>query len=220
MGPGTELQLTIDDRAVPHDEVLAAVEVLEAEQVLTRALAREETAGEVGEGLPLEPENLYAAGERIALRAASASTRRQYASIYRAFGDWIRSELDRPPTGEDLHGDAIAAYARHLDTQGGRGGRPAALATRRVYLSVQPGGWDPEDVLALVAADTDDSLDRVIDREQHDERAADLAALKLAERHALALKAIGYSYAPASSCPGLANCSNDPTSISRGQPPP
>ena len=112
------------------------MEILEAEQVLSRAVAREETTGEVGERLPLEPENLYVAGERIALRAASASTRRQYGSIYRAFGDWLRGELGRPPTVEDFDGDAIAAYARHLETSGGRGGQPAALATRRVYLSM------------------------------------------------------------------------------------
>jgi site-specific recombinase XerC len=36
----------------------------------------------------------------------------------------------------DLNGDVIAAYARHLETAGGRGGRPAALATRRIYLSM------------------------------------------------------------------------------------
>jgi len=68
VGPGAELQLTIDDRAVPHPEVLAAVEVLEAERVLPRAPAREETAGEVGERLPLEPENLYAR-ERLPVAA-------------------------------------------------------------------------------------------------------------------------------------------------------
>lgn len=136
VGPGSELQLTIDDRAIPHDEVLTAAEVLDAEQVLTRAPARVKITGEVGERLPLVPENLYAAGERIALRAASPSTRRQYGSIYRAFGDWLRAELGRPPTVADLDGDAIAAYARHLETKGGRGGRPAALATRRVYLSM------------------------------------------------------------------------------------
>lgn len=67
--------------------------------------------------------------------------------------------------------------------------------THAAASTVQPGAWDPEDVLALVAADTDDPLDRAIDREKHNERAANLAALKLAERQALALKAIGYSYA-------------------------
>src|SRR4051794_13554042 len=36
----------------------------------------------------------------------------------------------------DLDGDVIAAYARYLETAGGRGGRPAALATRRIYLSM------------------------------------------------------------------------------------
>lgn len=36
----------------------------------------------------------------------------------------------------DFDGDAIAAYARHFETHGGRGGRPAALAARRVYLTM------------------------------------------------------------------------------------
>jgi integrase len=74
--------------------------------------------------------------ERIAARATSASTRRQYASIFRAFGDWLAGELGRPPLVGDLDTDAIAAYARHLATSGGRGGRPAAAATSRVYLSM------------------------------------------------------------------------------------
>jgi hypothetical protein len=54
--------------------------------------AQEAHAGEGRQRLPLEPENLYAAGERIALRAASPSTRRQYGPIYRAFGDWLRAQ--------------------------------------------------------------------------------------------------------------------------------
>ena len=35
----------------------------------------------------LEERNLFGEAERIAARAASASTRRQYSSIFRAFGD-------------------------------------------------------------------------------------------------------------------------------------
>ena len=89
-GPASELQLTIDGRAVPHDEVLAELEVL------ARAGAREAPAGEVGEGL--EHANLYAVAEQLAARAATPSTRRQYAAIYRSFGDWLRGELGRPPT--------------------------------------------------------------------------------------------------------------------------
>jgi site-specific recombinase XerD len=76
-------------------------------------------------------------GGRAARRAGGdASTRRQYAAIYRSFGDWLRSEHGRPPVVGDLEGDVIAAYARYLETAGGRGGRPAALATRRIYLSM------------------------------------------------------------------------------------
>jgi len=100
---------------------------------------------EVGEGLELElalapagasEENLYLAGERLAARAASPATRKQYASIYRSFGDWLRDELDRPPVTSDLTGDAIGAFGRHLKQTGGRGGGPAAPATRRVYLNM------------------------------------------------------------------------------------
>src|SRR5450755_2495349 len=84
----------------------------------------------------LEARNLFGEAERIAARAASASTRRQYASIFRAFGDWLAGELGRPPVVGDLDTDAIAAYGRHLAVAGGRGGRPAAPATLRVYLSM------------------------------------------------------------------------------------
>jgi site-specific recombinase XerD len=128
VGPGSELQLTIDGRAVLHDEVLAEL------QVPARAGARGTPAGEVGEGL--EGANLFAVAEQLAARAATPSTRRQYAAIYRSFGDWLREQLDRPPTVADLDADAIAAYARFLEAAGGRGGRPAAPATRRIYLSM------------------------------------------------------------------------------------
>jgi integrase/recombinase XerD len=84
----------------------------------------------------VEQRNLFGEAERIAARAASASTRRQYASIFRAFGDWLAGELSRPPLVADLDTDAIAAYARHLASAGGCGGRPAAPATSRVYPSM------------------------------------------------------------------------------------
>jgi site-specific recombinase XerC len=84
----------------------------------------------------LEERNLFGEAQRIAARAASASTRRQYAAIFRAFGDWLAGELGRPPVVGDLDTDAIAAYGRHLATSGGRGGRPAAAATSRVYMSM------------------------------------------------------------------------------------
>ena len=80
--------------------------------------------------------NLFGEAQRIAARAASASTRRQYAAIFRAFGDWLASELHRPPVVGDLDADVIAAYGRHLAGCGGRGGRPATPATVRVYLSM------------------------------------------------------------------------------------
>jgi hypothetical protein len=81
----------------------------------------------------VESRNLFGEAERIAARAASASTRRQYASIFRAFGDWLAGELGRAPVVGDLDTDAIAAYGRHLASAGGRGGRPAAPATSRVF---------------------------------------------------------------------------------------
>ena len=80
--------------------------------------------------------NLFAESERIAARAASASTRRQYGAIFRSFGDWLAAELGRPPLVGDLDADVLAAYGRHLALAGGRGGRPAAPATARVYLSM------------------------------------------------------------------------------------
>ncbi len=100
-------------------EVGEEAEALELDVALARVGAREE--------------NLYVAGKRLAARAASPATRRQYASIYRTFGDWLRAELGRPPTTSDLTADAIAAFARHLETSGGRGGGPASPATRRIF---------------------------------------------------------------------------------------
>ena len=84
----------------------------------------------------LAERNLFGEAERIAARAATASTRRQYGAIFRAFGDWLASELGCPPVVGDLDADVIAAYGRYLATSGGRGGRPAAPATVRVYLSM------------------------------------------------------------------------------------
>ena len=103
---------------------------------------------EVGEGPPRIPaataggadgeleRNLFGEADRIAARAASTGTRRQYAAIYRAFGHWLRGQLGRPPVVGDLDADVIAAYGLYLATSGGRGGRPAAPATARVYVSM------------------------------------------------------------------------------------
>jgi integrase/recombinase XerC len=108
---------------------VAAVEVGEG----TLAIADVEAAT----SLPtLEDRNLFGEAGRIAARAGSASTRKQYASIFRAFGDWLHGELGRPPLVGDLGTDVIAAYGRYLATTGGRGGRPAARATSRVYMSM------------------------------------------------------------------------------------
>ena len=37
--------------------------------------------------------------------AATASTRRQYGAIFRAFGDWLAAQLGRPPVVGDLDAD-------------------------------------------------------------------------------------------------------------------
>src|SRR5665213_1876639 len=83
--------------------------------------------------------NLFGEADRIAARAASAGTRRQYAAIYRAFAHWLREQLDRPPVVGDLDADVIAAYGRYLATCGGRGGRPAAPPACR---QISPVGGD------------------------------------------------------------------------------
>jgi hypothetical protein len=84
----------------------------------------------------LAERNLFGEAERIAARAASASTRRQYSAIFRAFGEWLGGELGRPPMVRDIDADVIAAFGRHLAAAGGRRGGPAAPATGRVYLSM------------------------------------------------------------------------------------
>ena len=100
--------------------------------------AEESVEVSAGAGLvdELDARNLFGEVDRIAARASSASTRRQYAVIYRGFARWLREQLDRPPRVGDLDADVIAAYAQHLATGGGRGGRPAASATARVYVSM------------------------------------------------------------------------------------
>jgi len=112
-------------------ELLAVdeVEVVEAAATTPVAVPFPSTAG-------IEGRNLFAESERIAARAARSGTRRQYGAIYRTFGDWLTEQLGRPPLVGDLAADVIAAYGRHLATVGGRGGRPAAPATSRVYLSM------------------------------------------------------------------------------------
>jgi integrase/recombinase XerD len=148
IGPGSELQLTLDGGAVPHAEVLAETGALEGPAVdvdQVAAVVDVVDATLILELLDATPEaivddpatvNLYAVGERLAARAASPATRRQYSAIYRSFGDWLRLELGRPPLLGDVDADVVAAYGRHLETAGGRGGRPASLATRRIYMTM------------------------------------------------------------------------------------
>jgi integrase/recombinase XerD len=129
----SELQIALAPVAQPE------VELVDAELVWSAG-----TVASAGALSPVPPpvppglaeRNLFGEAQRIAARAASASTRRQYGAIFRAFGDWLAGELGRPPLVADLDADVIAAYGRHLASSGGRGGRPAAPATVRVYLSM------------------------------------------------------------------------------------
>jgi integrase/recombinase XerD len=122
----SELQLSLD----PETEL----EVVDAELVPIASGVSIAATPPIASGL--EQSNLFGEAERIAARVASASTRRQYGAIFRAFGDWLAGELGRPPVVGDLDADVIAAYGRHLEMRGGRGGGPAAPATVRVYVSM------------------------------------------------------------------------------------
>lgn len=122
------LQLELAGDAVDQVEVIDAT-VEAGEGVIADAIA-------ITTAATIEERNLFGEANRIAARAASAGTRRQYAAIFRAFGDWLARELGRPPLVGDLDTDVIAAYGRYLATTGGRGGRPAAPATSRVYMSM------------------------------------------------------------------------------------
>ena len=82
----------------------------------------------------LEQRNLFGEGERIAARAGVGEHAQAVRVDLPRVRDWLSGELGRPPVVGDLDTDAIAAYARHLPVAGGRGRRPAAPATTRVYL--------------------------------------------------------------------------------------
>ncbi len=127
VGPGSELQLTLDGGARPHLGVVAEGGPEPSTATAAAVLPQLDRLAGVGRVDELSRgdraravtgsctrgrawKNLYLAGERLAARAASPATRRQYASIYRTFGDWLRGELDRPPTTTDLTADAIAAF--------------------------------------------------------------------------------------------------------------
>jgi len=130
----SEAQLTL-----PAAEAGDEAELVDAELVSSSGAVA--SAGALSPSPPpvsfaLAERNLFAEAQRIAARAATASTRRQYGAIFRAFGDWLAGELGRAPLVGDLDADVIAGYGRHLAAAGGRGGRPAAPATRRVYLSM------------------------------------------------------------------------------------
>ncbi|MGO9901254.1 MAG: tyrosine-type recombinase/integrase [Solirubrobacteraceae bacterium] len=127
------LQLELVGDVVDHVEVIDATAVVgEGSAVMVDTLV----IATVARDFPLEERNLFGEASRIAAWAASAGTRRQYAAIFGAFGEWLQRELGRPPVVGDLNTDVIAAYGRYLATAGGRGGRPAAPATSRVYMSM------------------------------------------------------------------------------------
>lgn len=127
----SELQLSLTRVADAEGEVVD-VELVQSTRTVASAVLSPPPPPPTG----LETRNLFGEAERIAARAASASTRRQYGAIFRVFGDWLAGELDRPPVVDDVDADVIAAYGRHLATSGGRGAGPAAPATVRVYLSM------------------------------------------------------------------------------------
>jgi integrase len=124
--PGREALTIVEDLDVVEGVIAGGEDPAEVELAET---------GERPEGR-LAARNLFGEADRIAARASSAGTRRQYATIYRRFGHWLREQLGRPPVVGDLDADVIAAYARHLATAGGRGGAPAAPATARVYIAM------------------------------------------------------------------------------------
>ena len=69
----------------------------------------------------LADRNLFREADRIAARASSPGTTRQYVAINRAFPHSLREQLGRPPVVANLDADVIAAYGRHLATSGGEG---------------------------------------------------------------------------------------------------
>ena len=130
IGPGSELQL--DDRRPggsarrsPRRPRLGA---------FARARARRRSRPGWGRGSSSATCSRWPSSSRRARprRRRGASTRR---FIARSATGYAASSAGRPLV-RDLDGDVIAAYARHLETAGGRGGRPAALATRRIYLAM------------------------------------------------------------------------------------
>jgi hypothetical protein len=130
-----DAQLVLDKPELVDDgELIAHVELVDRAE--TAAAGVGETAMSVGADSVVGGRHLAGEADRIAARASTPGTRRQYASIYRSFTVWLAAALGRAPRVQDLDADVIAAYARHLAAAGGRGGRPAAPATVRVYVSM------------------------------------------------------------------------------------
>ena len=126
--PLAELQLIDDGELVADVELVDRVETVAAEVG--------EAAVSAAPSSPFTGRHLAGEADRIAARASTSGTRRQYASIYRSFTIWLAAQLGRAPRVEDLDADVIAAYGRHLAAAGGRRGRAAAPATVRVYVSM------------------------------------------------------------------------------------
>jgi hypothetical protein len=119
---------------------LAEVELVEVDDVQLVAIDVTTGVGDAQAAVPtpaaMGERYLAAEADRIAARASTAGTRRQYGSIYRSFATWLAAQLGRPPLVGDLDADVIAAYGRHLTARGGRRSAPAAPATVRVYVSM------------------------------------------------------------------------------------
>jgi len=95
----------------------------------------------------LQARNLFAEAGRIAARAASASTRRQYAPIFRSFGDWLAAQLGRPPViaPSTTRGPRFARAAagrqrraRRHDPDRAGGDRPVSLAIASIGSLAKP----------------------------------------------------------------------------------
>jgi hypothetical protein len=68
-------------------------------------------------------------------RRRSQRTRAHYAAIYRRFLAWLADEVGRPPTPQDLSGDALARWIAQRASVGGHGGRGLSSASLRLECS-------------------------------------------------------------------------------------
>lgn len=118
----TDAQLALAELELVDDVELIADAELDDRAGMAAGVG--EAAVPVAAGSRLADRHLAGEADRIAARASTPGTRRQYASIYRSFTIWLAAALGRAPRVGDLDADVIAVYARHLATAGGHGGWP------------------------------------------------------------------------------------------------